>query len=92
MSFYSWKEIAGTTFREVNRLRHEFAEAETDRLNSKNQLAILKGELVMLKFEKKHKKLQRERNQQWLHNFKQNPEQIYGHVEGVNPYYNRYGY
>ncbi|KAL3104124.1 hypothetical protein niasHS_002151 [Heterodera schachtii] len=44
-----WKQIAGTTFREVNQLRKRLTNAETDRLSLLNRLAILRGELAMEK-------------------------------------------
>uniref|UniRef100_A0A914Y168 GRIP domain-containing protein n=1 Tax=Panagrolaimus superbus TaxID=310955 RepID=A0A914Y168_9BILA len=44
-----WKETAGTTFREVNRLRKNCAGLENDRRELKTQVAILKGEIELAK-------------------------------------------
>uniref|UniRef100_A0A914PZG6 GRIP domain-containing protein n=1 Tax=Panagrolaimus davidi TaxID=227884 RepID=A0A914PZG6_9BILA len=44
-----WKETAGTTFREVNRLRKNCSGLEVERRELKTQLAILKGEIELAK-------------------------------------------
>uniref|UniRef100_A0A914GY71 GRIP domain-containing protein n=1 Tax=Globodera rostochiensis TaxID=31243 RepID=A0A914GY71_GLORO len=48
-----WKQIADTTFREVNHLRKRLTSAEADRLLLRNRLAILRGELAMEKCQKR---------------------------------------
>uniref|UniRef100_A0A7E4V789 CAP-Gly domain-containing protein n=1 Tax=Panagrellus redivivus TaxID=6233 RepID=A0A7E4V789_PANRE len=44
-----WKEKAGTTFREVNRLRRDCKSAESERRELRTQVAILKGEIELAK-------------------------------------------
>ncbi|KAH7728252.1 Protein T23F2.2 b [Aphelenchoides avenae] len=64
-----WKETAGVTFREVHRLRKGLNKSEAERLELRNQLFILRGELefanclVKHAQEKKSPKMNRKRNQ-----------------------------
>ncbi|TKR80095.1 hypothetical protein L596_014224 [Steinernema carpocapsae] len=44
-----WKEKAGVMFRELNRLRKQFAEADVERRDLRAEVKILKGEVEMVK-------------------------------------------
>ena len=85
---FRWKEIAGVTFREVNRLRSDLTSSDTERMNQKTQLAMIKGELALSKCGHRLPNSRRRRSLEDVGNMA--ADNSFQSDYTTNPYYNRW--